>query len=275
MEIIKQNYLNNLNTNQKKAIIELDGPCLVVAGAGSGKTRTLTYRVAYLLKQGIAPWKILLLTFTNKAAKEMLHRVENLTGVSADKFWGGTFHHIGQKIIRKYATEVGLKPSFTILDAGDADALLSEVIKNQDALFYKKKENPKPRVISEIISYSRNTCTSIIKVVKDKYPHFKHLTSPIESFACLYKDQKINQQVVDYDDLLEHWLNLLKNSPQATREYQNQFEVILSGHTLTIGWKANRQIFHSTGHGRQHSYGMKIRKEDGTNQTQTHKGSKT
>ena len=221
------NFKDELNTEQYAAVTAPQGPALVLAGAGSGKTRTLTYRVAYLLEQGIAPWEILLLTFTNKAAKEMLLRVENLTGVSADKFWGGTFHHIGQKILRRHATEVGLSPSFTILDAGDAEALLGEVIKNQDAQFSKNKENPKPRVIAEIISYTRNTCTSIAKVVKDKYPHFEHLIGPIENFASLYKDQKLTQQVVDYDDLLEHWLNLLKNNPQTAQEYQTKFKVIL------------------------------------------------
>ena len=91
------NFREALNEEQYAAVTAEPGPALVLAGAGSGKTRTLTYRVAYLLSQGLNPWEILLLTFTNKAAKEMLARVENLTGIPAYKFWGGTFHHIGQK----------------------------------------------------------------------------------------------------------------------------------------------------------------------------------
>ena len=119
-------FEKELNAEQYLAVTAQMGPALVLAGAGSGKTRTLTFRVAWLLTQGLKPWEILLLTFTNKAAKEMIARVEELTQMPAHHFWGGTFHHIGQRILRNHGPLVGLDKSFNILDEGDADSLLEE-----------------------------------------------------------------------------------------------------------------------------------------------------
>ncbi|HRG56428.1 MAG TPA: UvrD-helicase domain-containing protein, partial [Lacunisphaera sp.] len=113
-----------LNDEQYAAVTAQPGPLLVLAGAGSGKTRTLTYRVAYLLSQGVKPGEILLLTFTNKAAKEMLHRVHDLTGVEPGRFWGGTFHSIGNRALRMFGDAIGLPKNFTILDADESETLL-------------------------------------------------------------------------------------------------------------------------------------------------------
>src|SRR5436190_18309584 len=110
-----------LNDEQFAAVTAPPGPLLVLAGAGSGKTRTLTYRVAYLLSQGVRPGEILLLTFTNKAAKEMLHRVQDLTGIEPGRFWGGTFHSIGHRALRMHGDAIGLSRSFTILDADESE----------------------------------------------------------------------------------------------------------------------------------------------------------
>ena len=110
------NFQKELNEEQQRAVFNGDGPCLVLAGAGSGKTRTITYRVAYLLEQGIDPKSILLVTFTNKAAKEMIGRVQALTGGSIRLPWSGTFHHVGYRILRRYAPLLGFKNNFTILD---------------------------------------------------------------------------------------------------------------------------------------------------------------
>ena len=127
-----------LNDEQYAAVSAEPGPALVLAGAGSGKTRTLTYRVAWLLTHGVNPWEILLLTFTNKAAHEMLSRVENLTGVAMRKFWGGTFHHIGQRVLRIHGKAIGLEPHFNILDQSDAESLLNATIREDDKDFFKK-----------------------------------------------------------------------------------------------------------------------------------------
>ena len=125
-------YAAALNEDQLAAVTAPPGPALVLAGAGSGKTRTLTYRVAWLLEQGAQPWQILLLTFTNKAAREMLGRVEDLTGVPRARFWGGTFHSVGQRVLRRHGEAAGLAPNYTILDEGDADALFGDVIRAVD-----------------------------------------------------------------------------------------------------------------------------------------------
>ena len=117
-------YANELNAQQHAAVIALPGPSLVIAGAGSGKTRTLTYRVAYLLEQGIPADRILLLTFTNKAAKEMMRRVTDLLGSELSKLWGGTFHSVGARILRRHAELLGYRPDFTILDREDSNDLL-------------------------------------------------------------------------------------------------------------------------------------------------------
>ena len=128
------------------------GPLLILAGAGSGKTRTLTYRVAYLLSKGVDPKDILLLTFTNKAAKEMLSRVEDLTGYEPRRFWGGTFHSIGHRLLRTTRDTVGLAKNFTILDAGEAETVLKHAVEAVDKTFSKNKTHPKPGPLSSIIS---------------------------------------------------------------------------------------------------------------------------
>src|ERR1700734_3028898 len=128
-----------LNDDQFAAVTAEPRTLLLLAGAGSGKTRTLTYRVAYLLSQGVRPGEILLLTFTNKAAKEMLHRVRELTGIEPRRFWGGTFHSIGHRALRMYGEAIGIPKSFTILDAEEAERLLKQVVEKQDRTFFKDK----------------------------------------------------------------------------------------------------------------------------------------
>lgn len=221
------NFREELNEDQFAAVTAGEGASLVLAGAGSGKTRTLTYRVAYLLSRGVQPWQILLLTFTNKAAKEMLSRVEELTGVSQRHFWGGTFHHIGQKIIRRHADKVGLTTSFNILDAEEADSLLSQTMQNHDPKWLKDKSKPKPKFIGNVISYARNTRQSVTDVLEAKHGYYLSLADEIEEFAKLYAKQKKEQSVTDYDDLLELWLKLMLEEPAVAAEVQNRFQYVL------------------------------------------------
>src|SRR5437762_4632212 len=129
-------YAAELNQQQLAAVTAAPGPLLVLAGAGSGKTRTLTYRVAYLLSQGVRPGEILLLTFTNKAAKEMLHRVQDLTGVEPARFWGGTFHSIGHRALRTHGEAIGLSRNFTILDAEESEGVLRDAVEEADKGFF-------------------------------------------------------------------------------------------------------------------------------------------
>ncbi len=220
-------FQRELNPEQYAAVSAPDGPALVLAGAGSGKTRTLTYRVAYLLSKGIQPWEILLITFTNKAAKEMLSRVEDLTGIPQHHFWGGTFHHIGQRFLRMHGQSIGIEKDFTILDQSDAEALLSDAVREVEGAFFRNKDNPKSRVVAEIISYARNTLQDIKVVIEEKYPYFKHLTQLLQAFSSAYEQRKRKQSVADYDDLLELWLKVLQTQPDIAQNFQNRFKHIL------------------------------------------------
>ena len=165
-------FEEELNQDQFRAVTAPDGAHLVLAGAGSGKTRTLTYRVAYLLSKGIRAWEILLLTFTNKSANEMLARVEELTGLDAKQFWGGTFHSIGQKILRRHSEAIGLNSNFTILDQGESESFFKEIINQVDSSWLKDKSKPKPKLIYSLLSYCRNTQIAIADHVNEKYSLF-------------------------------------------------------------------------------------------------------
>jgi len=220
-------YAAALNEDQLAAVTATQGPALVLAGAGSGKTRTLTYRVAWLLEQGLDPWNILLLTFTNKAAREMLGRVEDLTGVARHKFWGGTFHSVGQRFLRRHGDVVGIPPNFTILDEGDADALMSDVVRSIDPSFTKHKEHPKPKVIHDLFSYARNTRQSLGKVIVDKHPWLEEIGEQLQHFYTAFQQAKLEKHVCDYDDLLEHWLRVLQTDEPVRTYYQQRFRQIL------------------------------------------------
>ena len=220
-------FISELNSDQFQAVTAPFGPALVLAGAGSGKTRTLTYRVAYLLSQGVSPEEILLLTFTNKASKQMLGRVEELTGVSSHRFLGGTFHHVGGQVLRLFGDSIGLPRNFTILDDADSDALLSEVIRDLDPGFFKSKENPKAKPIKGIISFSRNVMVPVEDVAKGRYPSNSELLAKIDSFMRDYQDTKIRRGLADYDDLLVLWLQVLETNKEAARYYQERFSHIL------------------------------------------------
>ena len=223
----KIDFKAELNADQFEAVTAQFGPALVLAGAGSGKTRTLTYRVAYLLTEGVNPEEILLLTFTNKASKQMLDRVEELTGVGSHRFLGGTFHHVGGQVLRLFGDSIGLPRNYTILDDADSDALLSEVIRDLDPDFFKSKENPKAKPIKGLISYSRNVMVPVEEVAKGRYPSNVELLAKIEAFKRAYQDTKISRGLADYDDLLVLWLEVLETNPDASKYYQDRFSHIL------------------------------------------------
>ncbi len=227
LQIPPIDFRAELNDEQYAAVTAPPGPLLVLAGAGSGKTRTLTYRVAHLLSQGVRPAEILLLTFTNKAAREMLHRVQELTGIEVHRFWGGTFHHIGHKILRVHGETVGLGRAFTILDAEEADSLLREVVEARDAVFFKDKTHPRPGPLFEIISFARNTQRPLGETISRFYPQHEAVADLIGGFAAAYREHKRRQNVVDYDDLLESWLELLRAAPAVAEHLQQRFR-----HTL-------------------------------------------
>ena len=216
-----------LNDEQFAAVTAAPGPLLVLAGAGSGKTRTLTYRVAWLLSQGVRPGEILLLTFTNKAAKEMLYRVQELTGIEPRRFWGGTFHSIGHRTLRMFGEAIGIGGNFTILDAEESERLMKQVVESQDKMFFKDKTRPKPGPLFGIISLARNTQLSCEETVDKYFPHYSDISDRLPAFAKAYELRKREQKVCDYDDLLEHWLALLKQAPDVAQYFQNRFRHVL------------------------------------------------
>jgi DNA helicase II / ATP-dependent DNA helicase PcrA len=216
-----------LNGEQLAAVTAPPGPLLVLAGAGSGKTRTLTYRVAWLLSQGVRPGEILLLTFTNKASKEMLHRVQDLTGIEPRRFWGGTFHSIGHRALRMHGEAVGLGTGFTILDADESEGLLRDAVEATDKAFFKDKTHPRPGPLQEMISLARNTCTTLAETITRQFPQHDALTERIAQFARKYAERKRAANVVDYDDLLEFWLDLLRRSPEVAAYFQQRFRHVL------------------------------------------------
>jgi DNA helicase-2/ATP-dependent DNA helicase PcrA len=220
-------FRSQLNSEQYEAVTAPPGPSLVLAGAGSGKTRTLTYRVAWLLSQGVAPGEILLLTFTNKAAKEMLYRVQDLTGIEPGRFWGGTFHGMGHRSLRLFAEPAGLVRGFTILDAEEADGLLRDAVEEADKSFFKEKTHPRPGPLHEIVSLSRNTRLSLAETIQRYFPQHEGLAERVAAFARAYAEKKRTGNVLDYDDLLEFWLDLLRRSPEAAEYFQRRFRHVL------------------------------------------------
>jgi DNA helicase-2/ATP-dependent DNA helicase PcrA len=216
-----------LNDEQFAAVTADPGPLLVLAGAGSGKTRTLTYRVAYLLSKGVQPGDILLLTFTNKAAKEMLHRVQELTGVAPGRFWGGTFHSIGHRALRLFGEAIGLPKTFTIIDADEAEGLLRDAVDEVDKGFFKDKTHPRPGPLHSVISLARNTRQSIQDTITEHFPHYADLADRIPAFAARYLAKRRASSVLDYDDLLELWLELLQKSPETAAYFQHRFRHVL------------------------------------------------
>ncbi len=210
----KINFAKELNEQQLAVVTSEPGPALVLAGAGSGKTRTLIYRLAWLIDNGFKKNRILLLTFTNKAAKQMVERSEQLLGSADDKskFWGGTFHHTANRLLRKYGKLAGLKNNFTILDSEDSRSLIKNALKEISAVNSGLRK-PGPPVIADCISYSNNAGLSIEEAVEMKYPEFSKDVGLIEQVAKLYKDKKKVGNCLDFDDLLLYLLAILKQEP--------------------------------------------------------------
>ncbi len=219
-------FAAELNAQQCAAVTASPGAALVIAGAGSGKTRTLTYRVAYLLENGVQPQNILLLTFTNKAAREMLDRVAALITHDLKNLWGGTFHSVGNRILRRHPQAAGFAPGFSIMDREDQQDMLDSVI-TAIGIDPKEKRFPKGEVLSDVFSYSLNTGRSIQDVLLEKYPHFLSFTEQIEEARKKYEARKKSSNSLDFDDLLEKTLRLLQNEKAISERYQQQFQYVL------------------------------------------------
>ena len=220
-------YRAELNEEQFNVATGAAGAALVVAGAGSGMTRAITYRVAYLIEQGVAPARIMLATFTNRAAREMLRRVEMLTsGADVRRVWGGTFHRIANLVLRRHGASIGYESNYTILDSEDARDFLSVCV-DEAGIDTKARRFPKAEVLQDIISFANNTDRPIADVVPRRYPHFEPLTGQIARVDTIYMERKRERNVMDYDDLLLNWKRLLMEKPEIAGIYADQFQHIL------------------------------------------------
>jgi DNA helicase-2/ATP-dependent DNA helicase PcrA len=219
-------YAKELNPQQHAAVTAPPGPSLVIAGAGSGKTRTLIYRVGFLLENGIPPDRILLLTFTNKAAKEMMRRVSELLGQELGSLWGGTFHAIGNRVLRAHADRLGYQRDFTILDREDSEDMIGACL-GESKIDVKETRFPKAEVLGNIFSMAVNTGRTMAKVVAEDYDYFDELTEQIAGLQAAYTARKLAANAMDFDDLLVLWHRLLKEHEDLREHYQRRFQFIL------------------------------------------------
>jgi DNA helicase-2/ATP-dependent DNA helicase PcrA len=219
-------YAAELNEQQLAAVTAKPGPQLIIAGAGSGKTRTLTYRVAYLLENGIDPRNILLLTFTNKAARQMLDRVANLLPIDASGIWGGTFHSVGNRMLRRHGSALGYNSGFTIMDREDQKDLINTVVASA-GIDPKEIRFPKGDVLAEIFSFVVNTETPLEELLAGKFPYFLPLLEKILDVHARYEKKKKATNSVDFDDLLEKTLTMLQKHENIASFYRRQFQFIL------------------------------------------------
>ena len=221
---LKLNYENELNEEQHAVVMHHGGYMLVLAGAGTGKTRTVIYRVARLIEIGIRPENILLLTFTNKAAKEMMRRTEFLIGRNIQGLWGGTFHHIGNMILRRHCLLLGYKKGFSILDREDSKDLFDICI---GAVKKREMIIPKGSVLSQIYSLMKNKESSIDEIIPLRFPYFTNVLDEIKKAITLYDKKKHTLNLMDFDDLLTNWKRLLLNNENIREYYASKFMHIL------------------------------------------------
>ena len=219
-------YAAALNAQQLAAVTAGEGPSLVIAGAGSGKTRTLVYRVAYLIDSGIDPSQILLLTFTRKSSQEMLDRAGELIGVRSERVRGGTFHSVANMLLRRYGRSIGLEPGFTILDRGDAEDLIA-LVRAQLGLNEKDKRFPRKGTIAEMFSKSENTLRPLAEIVVEEFDHFSDHLDALEQLQQGYQASKRQRQLVDYDDLLVLLRRLVMEDEGVRRTISSLYRYIL------------------------------------------------
>ncbi|MBL0714953.1 MAG: ATP-dependent helicase [Desulfosarcina sp.] len=222
----RQRFRTELNAVQYEAVFHDSGPLLVIAGAGSGKTRTLTYRAARLVEEGVAPGSILLLTFTRKAADEMLKRASRLLDSRCRQIAGGTFHSFAYTVLKRFAPQVGYPNSFTIIDRPDAESLIGMLLKShlsgpRRSSFARKK------TLLDIFSKTANKNLALEDIIDGEYPHFRPDTDEIHMLQQAYADAKVEQAFMDYDDLLINLLHLLEDQPDIKTKIAGQYSHLL------------------------------------------------
>jgi DNA helicase-2/ATP-dependent DNA helicase PcrA len=222
----KRDFAAELNPQQAAAATHGDGPLLIIAGAGTGKTRTLVYRVAHLIEKGVRPDRILLLTFTRRAAQEMLARAERLVGATSRKVHGGTFHATAHRLLRRFGPSAGWAKDFTIMDQGDA-ADLMQLSRSQLGYAQKSKRFPKKETLQYVYSRHINTGFTVEDIIREEYPQFIEY---LEDFGKIFADYTVRKQgrnLVDYDDLLLFWALMLEASPELATKISGLYDHVL------------------------------------------------
>ncbi|MEO8909557.1 MAG: ATP-dependent helicase [Gemmatimonadaceae bacterium] len=226
IEATPRDFAAELNPEQAAAATHGDGPLLIIAGAGTGKTRTLVYRVAHLIERGVKAERILLLTFTRRASQEMLSRAERLVGSNSKRVHGGTFHATAHRLLRRYGPAAGLAKDFTIMDQGDS-ADLMQLARAQLGYASKSKRFPRKETLQYVYSRHINTGVAVDDIVRDEYAQF---VDYLEDFAKIYADytrRKQERNLVDYDDLLLFWALMLEASPDLRQKIGGMYDHIL------------------------------------------------
>ena len=221
-----RDFAAELNDAQAAAATHGDGPLLIIAGAGTGKTRTLVYRVAHLIDRGVAPDRILLLTFTRRAAQEMLNRAAKLVGTASTRVHGGTFHATAHRLLRRFGPAAGLSGDFIIMDQGDAVDLM-QLSRAQLGAVRREKRFPKKETLHYIYSRHINTERRVDEIVESELPQFAEFLDPITRIFADYTSRKSERNLVDYDDLLLFWALLLENSPELGSRVANLYDHVL------------------------------------------------
>lgn len=220
------NYENELNQKQFEAVTLLQGPVLVIAGAGTGKTKTLIYRVARLVEENIMPQNILLLTFTRKAADNMLKRASALLDDRCGEVAGGTFHSFSNMILRRYARFIGFQENFTILDQGDSESVIG-IIRASSGFNKSDKRFPLKSTLADVISRSVNKDIDISRILQSDYPHFIHWDAEIKQIFADYQAYKKEKQMMDYDDLLLFMRKLLQDNDEIRSQLSSYYKYIM------------------------------------------------
>jgi DNA helicase-2/ATP-dependent DNA helicase PcrA len=221
-----RDFSTELNPEQYAAATHGDGPLLIIAGAGTGKTRTLVYRVAHLIDRGVAPERVLLLTFTRRAAQEMLSRAERLVGSASTKVHGGTFHATGHRLLRRFGKSVGMPTEFSIMDQGDAVDLIG-IARSSLGVGKKEKRFPKKETLHWIYSRHVNTEMPLDDILHREYPNFLDFTQEITRIFAEYISRKQERALLDYDDLLLCWALLLEQPGDVAQKIAGMYDHVL------------------------------------------------
>jgi DNA helicase-2/ATP-dependent DNA helicase PcrA len=221
-----EHFQRELNESQRAAVTAPDGYNLILAGPGSGKTRVITFRVAYLVATGVPADSIMLVTFTRRAAREMVHRLESLIGEQANRVWAGTFHHIGNRLLRRAAPLLGYQPNFTILDGEDQLDLIRLAMDDAKPTGTGKMA-PRPAEVQHLVSFSANVDRPLAEVIAERQPELTEWAAWIQAVATAYADRKRDANCMDYDDLLLQWGRLIREVPEQRALQGRMFRHLL------------------------------------------------